>query len=160
MKQRLRNVETQLFAFTDSRKDDRISDNFRIAMNVGTTLPTRFFLSLMSLMMGMQILFANGSMFSHVGYQVFFKALPAIYWGAAFVIAGLMMLWRCVVPGGWMTMAWISNGITVLVWGALIWTRVVVTGGEGLFSISSIVWIMSAWCMIRTGATRRDQETA
>lgn len=153
-------VNAHLFAFVDSRRNDRISDNLRIALNIGTTITTRFWISLFSIVMGLQLHLGQPSMFSYAGYQTFFVSVPAVWWSSSMIGAGLLMFWRAATPNGRPVWGAISNLVSTLLWGTIAMSRVVVDGPIGLLSSATVLWIMCSWCLVRTGATRRDMETA
>ncbi len=152
--------ESQLFAFTDTRGDERVSDNIRIAMNLGTTLPTRLWISLSSMILGAQLLQGTGSAFSAVGYEMFFRWVPSEAWASALIFSGALMLWRVLTPNGAPLWGWVSNGLALAVWTAIIGSRLLLLGLPGIVSLSTVIYLQVAWVTLRTEATRRDRETA
>lgn len=153
-------VDQFFWAYFDSRRDDRISDNWRIALNFGTTLPLRFFLALHSLVLGGQIEMGDHGMFTHAAYQTFFGAYSYHIWSWLLITSGLLMLWRVFSPNGHFLAGLASNGLASAIWGAVVLSRLFVVGPLGILSSSTVVWLMALLCLVRSGATRRDVETA
>lgn len=140
--------------------DVRTSDDIRTALNVGTTLTTRLWIALHSLVLGTQLLVDQPSMFSNQGFQIFFRIVSSEWWAAVLIGSGVVMLWRTVSGRPRPVWAWISNFLAVGVWSTIVVMRVMVVGPYGVLSSSTVVMIMAVWCNIRTEATKRDKETA
>lgn len=139
---------------------DRISTNVGEALSVGTTLTTRLWVALFSLSLAGQIGMSQPSLFSHVGLATFFALVPATWWGVAMTVSGSLMLWRTVSrkPVAWV--AWMSNCLAFGLWGSIVMIRFILIGSESLASSATVIALMSAWLVMRTEATVRDQETA
>ena len=140
--------------------DPRFSDDIRAALNVGTTLTTRLWIALHSIVLGLQLSVGQPSMFSNEGFQIFFKVVPVEWWAWALLVSGLTMFWRTVSYRPRPLWAWISNSLAVGLWSTIVIMRVWVVGPYGFLSSSTVVLIMAVWCNIRTEATKRDKETA
>jgi hypothetical protein len=153
-------VDQFFWAYFDSRRDDRISDNWRIALNFGTTLPLRFFLALHSIILGGQVELGQSSMFTHAAYQTFFGAYSHHFWSGLLLSSGLLMLWRVFSPNGHFLAGFISNALASAIWGAVVCSRLFVVGPIGILGSGTVVWLMALLCLVRSGATRRDVETA
>lgn len=130
--------------------------DFRGALNAGTTLTTRFWVSLFSLSLGLQLLFANPS----PGYLALFLTVPIPYWSGALISSGALMMWRVLAGKPRPVVAWFSNSFTCWVWTMVVVSRFFALGGESLVSSPTVIMIMSAWVLLRTEATHRDGETA
>lgn len=139
---------------------DRMATNVGDALSVGTTLTTRLWVSLFSLSLAVQIGMSQPSLFSHVGMATFFALVPATWWGLALTLSGSLMLWRTVArrPRPWL--AWVSNCLAFGLWSSIVLIRFVLIGSASLASTATIIALMSAWLVMRTEATIRDQETA
>lgn len=139
---------------------DRTSTRLGDALSVGTTLTTRLWVSLFSIVLSAQIALQQPSMFSHVGLQTFFVVVPAEAWATGLAVSGFLMLWRAVArsPKPWV--AWLSNGLSFGLWSSIVLVRFVLIGAPSFASSSTVVALMSAWLLLRTEATARDQETA
>lgn len=150
-----------LFEYSDRAAALRKSpDSLRLALNVGTTITTRFWVALHSILLACQLLVEAPGAFSPAGRRVFFWAFPNQFWSGALFFSGALMLWRAMAPTSRPMWAWFSNGITTLVWGSIVASRVVYAGPSGFLAYHTLVWVMATWVLMRTGATRRDVESA
>lgn len=139
---------------------DRMATHIGDALSVGTTLTTRLWVSLFSIVLAAQIAYGQPSMFSHVGLQTFFMLVPATAWAYALGFSGVVMLWRTVSGHSRPWVAWMSNSLTFSLWSSIVLMRFVLIGAPSLASSSTVVALMSAWLLLRTEATVRDTETA
>lgn len=145
------------------RKFDRLfycastsaSHDLRQALNFGTTMTTRLWVALFSLVTGAQLLVGYGS----VLHEATLAGITTQYWAAALLTSGALMMWRVVSPRGRQWWGWISNGFAVLVWAAIVSSRVVAVGVSGLLGTATVILLMAAWCHVRTEATSTDRET-
>lgn len=131
------------------------SHDLRQALNFGTTMTTRFWIALFSLTTGAQIFAGRGS----VLHDSTIGGLALQYWAVALLVAGGLMLWRAISPKRRQLWGWISNGANLLVWAAIVISRVIAEGASGVLGTSTVILIMTAWCHIRTEATLTDRET-
>ena len=138
----------------------RVSDNWRTALNVGTTLTTRFWLSLAALLHGAGFLLQQTSWLSHPSYKALLTVVSYNYWGAAFIFVGFVGMWRVISPKSKPYCAWAVNSITCLLWMFQMGIRVWGIGYMSVLSVHMVLLIMAAWCLVRTEATLRDRETA
>ena len=150
-------VDGWMFAVFDARPDLtlRSGDDIRQALNFGTTLTTRLWLSLFSLAAAAQILTQTQPMKA----KLLVWSVPDYGWASALGAAGVLMLWRTISPKSRPAWGWVSNGLMTSVWGLVMWSKVMGDGPEALLGYYTFVWLMAAWVFIRTGATRRDMET-
>ncbi len=156
-----RRLDRFLFAYSDRTAALRTTpDSLRLALNVGTTITTRFWVALQSLLLGGQLLVAAPETFSPIGRRIFFWSVPNHFWAGALFVSGMLMLWRVLSPTPRPLWAWASNGLSAFVWGAIVASRIVYTGATGLLAYYTLVWLMATWVLMRTGATRRDVESA
>lgn len=138
----------------------RISDSWRLALNVGTTLTTRIWISAASVLHGLGFFLKQESWLDHPSYQALLKVVPYGYWGMAFIIAGVLGFWRVFSPGSKPICAWIINGYVVTLWSFQMGVGLWGIGSLSVLSTHTILLIMAAWCFVRTEATNRDTETA
>lgn len=138
----------------------RLSDTWRDALLLGTTLTTRIWLSLAALVHGLGFFFQQGSWLQHPSYQTLLKVVSYNYWGAAFCVAGALGLWRVFSPASKPRCGWLINGAVVTLWLFQMGIRIWGLGAISLLSVHTVLLIMAAWCFIRTEATYRDTETA
>lgn len=152
-----RKIDGWMFAPFDRRPDLTLrgGDDIRQALNFGTTLTTRLWLSLFSLGAAAQVILQSEAMQA----KFFLWEVPSYGWASALLVAGVLMLWRVVSPKSRPVWGWLSNGLTTTVWGFVMWSKMVEDGPQGLLGYYTFVWLMAAWVFIRTGATRRDMET-
>lgn len=130
--------------------------DFRGALNAGTTLTTRFWISLFSICLGLQLVFSPAS----PGYVALFITVPIVYWSIALISSGTMMMWRVLAGKPRPVIAWISNSFTCFVWTMVVLSKFFALGAGSLVSSSTVIMLMSAWVLLRTEATHRDGETA
>ena len=140
--------------------NDRISDDIRIALNVGTTLTTRLWVSLFSFVLATQLSFDQPSLFSYAAYSALMDTVPAPWWVGALYISSGLMAWRVLAPVSRPHWGWASNLFTTCTWSLLVLSRVALIGYSAVIGFPTVVLIMSIWLTIRTEATNRDQETA
>ena len=131
------------------------SHDLRQALNFGTTMTTRFWIALFSLVTGAQLLVGRGS----VLHESTLAGITTQYWAVALLTSGSIMLWRAVAHDRRRLWGWISNGLAVVVWAAIVSSRVIAVGASGLLGTATIVLLMAAWCHVRTEATSTDRET-
>jgi hypothetical protein len=139
--------------------EEALPDNLRRAMTEGTTLTTRFFLSLAAVFQGLGYFFSATGWWSSPIYQWFNSFVPLPVWGALYLGVGMLGLWRAGARWSRPKLAWAINIITMLVWSSGLLQRLWL-GPESLFSAHSALTLMALWCLLRTEATDRDSRTA
>jgi hypothetical protein len=138
----------------------RISDSWRAALSVGTTLTTRIWVSAASLLHGLGFFLWHGSWLECQSYGPLLKVMPYNYWGLAFITAGVLGFWRVFSPRSNPVCAWIINSYIVTLWLFQMGIRLWGLGPFSVLSVHTVLLIMAAWCFVRTEATKRDTETA
>lgn len=135
------------------------SDGIRRALNEGTTLTTRFFLSIAGLLQGAGYLLKAPSWLSAPVYQSYNAVVPIEAWGVAFMTVGALGMWRVLSPRARPGAAWAVNILVALVWNVGLAARLLL-GTSSLLSMYTAVALMAFWCLLRTEATTRDTRTA
>lgn len=138
----------------------RISEDIRQALNLGTTLTTRLWVSMFSMILGFQLLTGQPSLFSYAGYKAMTDTIPLHWWGGMFLVCGALMAWRIFTRKSRPIYGWISNILTCVAWTLLVVSRIWYIGFSAVISTSTVVCIMCAWLVVRTEATERDIKTA
>lgn len=134
-------------------------DNLSRALNEGTTLVPRFFLSLATLFQAAGYLTHSPSWLGAKVYVGLNAVVPLHYWGAVYALAGVLGLWRCLAPTARPGLAWITNILVMLVWSTGLVTRLMI-GPKTVLSVYTAVTLMALWCLLRTEATLRDTRSA
>lgn len=135
------------------------ADCLRRAFREGTTLPTRLFLSVAGILQGAGYLVRAPNWLSAPVYQTYNAIFTIDMWGAVYLTAGGLGLWRVFSPRSRPGFAWAVNLFVCLVWTTGLAARLLM-GGTSLLSIYSAVTMMAFWCLLRTEATVRDTNTA
>lgn len=136
------------------------NDDIRKAINVGTTLTTRLWLSMAGLLQGSAFLLQSPSWLSHPSFNALNAALPIQVWGVSFVSVGVLGLWRALSSTGRPKWAWLINVITCNVWACAVCVRFYGTGPTSLLSLYTVFALIALWVLVRTESTTRDTETA
>lgn len=141
----------------------RLSDDIRSALNVGTTLTTRFWLAMAMTLHGAGFFFNQGSWLMSPSFQAMNKVIPLETWGTFYLTAGALGMWRALSPRSLPLMGWIVNSLIFSVWLTTMMVRTWNGGNVNVYSLLSFYTaflMMAGWCLIRTEATYRDTETA
>ncbi|ATS92345.1 hypothetical protein DLP05_030 [Stenotrophomonas phage vB_SmaS_DLP_5] len=138
----------------------RITDDFASALKKGTTLPTRFWLSLSMMLYSAGFFLNQGTWLLSPTFQQMTQLAKVEYWGALYGVAGVLGMWRAISPVSRPFWAWVVNTLIFLVWVLSEIVRVWGLGWESLFSTHTGFLLMAGWCLLRTEATERDTETA
>lgn len=137
-----------------------VTDDIRTALNVGTTLTSRMWLSAAGLLQGLGFLLQSPSWLSHAAFQSLNSVLPLWVWGASFCIVGSLGMWRVFSNKSRPMWAWLVNFLTVNVWSLAVAVRYYGTGPVSFCSLYTVFTLVAFWVMLRTEATKRDTETA
>lgn len=138
----------------------RISDDFRAALNVGTTLTTRVWLGLAMMLYGFGFFLNQENWLLSPSFKALNNVIPLQYWGVAYILAGLLGLWRTMSAKSHPLCGWFVNTYIFVVWFVSCIVRFWGIGPFSLLSLHTAFLFMAAWCLVRTEATVRDTETA
>lgn len=138
----------------------RLSDDIRAALNVGTTLTTRFWLALAMLLYGAGFLLKEGSWLLSPSFQAMNEIVHLHYWGVLFLVGGVLAMWRVFAPRARTYVAWGVNSLVFCTWMVVVLVRFWGLGSFSVLSVHTAFMLMAAWCLVRTEATSRDRETA
>lgn len=147
----------------EEKERTRISDDIRIALNYGTTLTTRFWLSLIMIAYGGGFYLNEASWLASPSFADLTAVVTLRWWAIGFLITGSLGMWRVWAPTPLPLCAWVINTAVFAIWFSVVLLRIW-DGGRwnysSLASTYSILTLAAAWCLIRTEATYRDTETA
>ena len=133
--------------------------DLRLALNEGTTMPTRFFLALAATLQGAGYLLKSPGWLSHPVYDGLNAVVDIRWWGVAYIVAGLAMLWRAISPVSRPYVAWTINIYAALIWSTGMFTRMMI-GPESILATYTALTIAMWWLLLRTEATPRDTRVA
>ena len=137
----------------------RCFKDLRLALNEGTTMPVRFFVALAASLQGAGYLLKSPDWLSHPVYDGLNAVVDIRWWGAAYLLAGLGMLWRTISPRSRPLTAWTINIFATLIWSTGMFTRLMI-GVESIFSTYTALTMAMWWLLMRTEATPRDTRVA
>lgn len=133
--------------------------DLRVALNEGTTMPTRYFVSVAAMLEGGGYMLKSPGWLSHPVYDGLNAVVDIRWWGVAYMLAGLGMFWRVVSPASRPLTAWAVNIYAALIWSTGMCTRMMI-GAESVLSTYTALTIAVWWLLLRTEATSRDTRVA
>lgn len=141
----------------------RYSDDIRAALNIGTTLTTRFWLALILLLYGAGFFVNQASFLVSPAFRALNDSVTLEWWGLVYGTAGALGMWRVVARSSKPVCAWLVNGAIFFLCLGTVMLRIW-NGGNistpSLLSTHTGLMLMAGWCLVRTEATPRDTETA
>lgn len=127
---------------------------------VESTVMTRFWLALHTLVLALQLAFGRPGAFSVLRRGDRYLFVPEEVWiGLAFALSALMM-WRTFGYRPRPLIAWFGNAAVAALWGSVVIGRLVADGLPSLASGATATWLMAVWVLLRTEANYHDSETA